>query len=180
MIEGRTTHPFHRNGEMSRFCLQKLHISATEYQLFKFCRAALLKVRLPLLCHQAWFRKLALWLDNRRHGEQQQWPPPGYGTRAVCRFRTLTPLVPYPGGDHCCCSPWRRLCNQRASLRNQVWWQSSSRWTSRRAALRNLKSWSSVAEMRNFWRQKRDISPFRWKGCVVRPSIVALAENRGE
>ena len=34
-------------------------------------------MRLPLLCHQAWFHKLALWLDNRRHGEQQEWPPPG-------------------------------------------------------------------------------------------------------
>ena len=99
-------------------------------------------------------------------------------TSILCKKRHWR--VPYPAGGHCCCSPWRRLSNQRASLRNQAWWQSSGRRTLRRAALQNLKSWSLVAEMRNFWRQKRDKSPFRWKGCVVRPSNVAFAENRGE
>ena len=34
-MEGCTMHSFHRNGEMSRFCLQKSRISAIEDQCFK-------------------------------------------------------------------------------------------------------------------------------------------------
>ena len=46
-IEGRTTNPFHRNGEMSRFCLQKSRISAIEDQCFKSNRSVHEQMRTP-------------------------------------------------------------------------------------------------------------------------------------
>ena len=54
-MEGCTMHSFHRNGEMSRFCLQKSRISAIE------------DFNSTTICYQAWLSRAALWLDNR-HG----------------------------------------------------------------------------------------------------------------
>ena len=75
-------------------------------------------------------------------------------------------------------TPWRRLSNQGAArvvrLGSKAGGESLAGWT----VLLDLKHWSSMAEMRDFWRQK--LSPFRCKGCVVRPSILALVQNRGE
>ena len=62
-------------------------------------------------------------------------------------------------------------CPIRGSSGIQAWCFHICGW----APLLDLKHWSSMAEMRDLWRQKCDILPFLW-----RPSIFALIKNRGE
>ena len=72
------------------------------------------------------------------------------------------------------CFPWKNSLDAEDGLSGEVPLPTLVSFRSFRFA--NYHKPSSMVEMCDFWRQKRDISPW-WKGCVVRPLIL---ENRGE